>query len=668
MSNYSYRADIDGLRTVAVLPVVAFHLGISYMPGGFAGVDVFFVISGFLITRIIFGELESGTFSLTAFYVRRVRRLIPALFVVMLATLIAAYLWFLPEDMANTGKSTIAAALFASNILFFLDAGYFDAASYTKPLLHTWSLAIEEQFYLAMPLLLMVLTRFGAPVRIVIFAITAASLFLSIWTTSQYPTAAYYLLPWRSWELGIGALLALGVVPAIRHPGLRELATTLGLASILGAMLFIDRSTPFPGSAALLPTVGAALILHAGQSGTTVVSRILSARLPVFIGKLSYSLYLWHWPVIVFFTYQTLRMPDPPQAAGLFALSLALAWASYMFVEQPLRHAKPDWRVGQVFLTAGVSVGLVIGVAGAFYISRGLPSRLPTDASRIAAFNADFHPDRYRCWGKKSKEGTWAQPCIFGADPSPTVALIGDSHANALVPALEQTAESLGFSFALLGNDGCPALAGVEVYWSGEDHSCAAAMAASFKWLDNNPQVETIIFMIRPALYVKGWLPYGFKEFGRGELLIGDGAGPLANEAERADFFFGRLSQTLGRWRADGRQVVLVYPFPEAGNNVPASLVRRMVKGNAPETYALDRSLFDARNKDIVGVYDELVRKYDLTAIRVDKSFCGNDSCSLYVENTPVYYDSNHLSATYARKISPLFEDALAPLISTAEN
>ncbi|MEO0761148.1 MAG: acyltransferase, partial [Pseudomonadota bacterium] len=333
MSALRYRADIDGLRSIAVLPVVAFHFGIAAAPGGFVGVDVFFVISGYLITSIIARECAEGRFSLLDFYERRARRILPALFAMIAAVVVIGWFLFLPREFFDLAKSVGAATVFLANVLFYLSAGYFDAASYTKPLLHTWSLGIEEQFYIVIPLLFMALAWMGWKATAWIAAITVASLALSVATTEAMPQAAYYLLPWRAWELGLGALLALGVAPPLRTAAAREAAAAIGVVLILGAVVLLDKSVPFPGWAALAPCLGAALLIHAGAGGTTRVGAVLASAVPVWIGKLSYSLYLWHWPVVVFFVYREMRMPTLVEAAVLFAVSLALAFASLKLVE-----------------------------------------------------------------------------------------------------------------------------------------------------------------------------------------------------------------------------------------------------------------------------------------------------------------------------------------------
>lgn len=300
-AHVQYRADIDGLRAIAVMAVVAYHAGIKAAGGGFIGVDIFFVISGYLIGSIVLGEAREGQFSLLRFYERRVRRLLPALVLVLCATFALAAVYSFPAELVQLGRSMLAALFFASNIFFWRHSGYFDAPAETQPLLHTWSLAVEEQFYLFFPLTLVLLVRYAPQyLKVVIVAATALSLLLCIEATADFSKASFFLLPMRAWEFLLGVLIAIGLFPRLPDPLIRNVAAAAGLAMICAAILVFTNETPFPGFSALLPTVGAALVIGSGLSGPTFVKRLLSLRPVVFVGLISYSLYLWHWPVIVF--------------------------------------------------------------------------------------------------------------------------------------------------------------------------------------------------------------------------------------------------------------------------------------------------------------------------------------------------------------------------------
>lgn len=329
VSELRYRPDIDGLRAVAVLAVVLFHAGISSISGGFVGVDVFFVISGFLITTIIVKEIRRGDFSLTVFYERRIRRILPAFFVVMLFSAVVAYSLLLPQDFENFGKSLVAASLSVSNLLFWRESGYFDSTAELKPLLHTWSLGVEEQFYLFFPLLLMFIARFFKQRwTLWIVLIAFSSLLLSAWGAKHQPSATFYLLPTRAWELALGGLLAMGGVPPIHQRFWREIEALLGLGLIVWGISALTPESSFPGLNALYPCLGAALVIHAGSSGPSMVGNVLSWRPLVLIGLISYSLYLWHWPLLVFAKYYLIRPLTTLETSTVVASSFVAAIAS----------------------------------------------------------------------------------------------------------------------------------------------------------------------------------------------------------------------------------------------------------------------------------------------------------------------------------------------------
>lgn len=363
-----YRREIDGLRAVAVLPVILFHAGIAPFGGGFVGVDVFFVISGYLITSIIVTERQADCFSLVDFYERRARRILPALFVVMAACVPFAWLWLVPNDLRDFARSLAAVATFSSNFLFHREAGYFGTAAELKPLLHTWSLAVEEQYYLLFPLLVLAVWPRGRRwVAATIATLALVSLALAQWALDRHASAAFFLLPSRLWELGLGALVALYLMRTPRgEPSavLSETASAVGLALIAVAVFGYDAETPFPGVAALVPTAGAAMVILFATPGT-MAGRLLGGRVLVGVGLLSYSAYLWHQPLFAFARHRLAGEVPEPLLWTLAVASLVLAYVTWRFVEQPMRR-RDRVRRPLLFALAGiVSLSFVlIGLVG----------------------------------------------------------------------------------------------------------------------------------------------------------------------------------------------------------------------------------------------------------------------------------------------------------------
>ena len=364
MTSLVYRRDIDGLRAVAVIAVVLFHFGVPGFSGGFVGVDVFFVISGYLITSIIWRQREASRFSFVEFWARRARRILPALFVMMAAVLAVGWFLMAPKDYEELGRSVRYQVMFVSNLLFMRQEGYFDAASDLKPLLHTWSLAVEEQFYFVFPLLLTLLCSRFKHWRLALFSLLLVSFGLSVWAVAQHPEKAFFLLPMRAWELLAGAMLA--VAPARQSrltPGAAQGISLLGMGLILVAVFGYDNSTPFPGAAALLPVLGVVALIWANEHQSTWVGRVLSTRLMVGLGLISYSWYLWHWPVFVFGSYAGAQEFGPVLTGGLIALTLILGYLSWRFVETPFRERRILAGRRQILVAAGLGI-LVLGLAG----------------------------------------------------------------------------------------------------------------------------------------------------------------------------------------------------------------------------------------------------------------------------------------------------------------
>jgi peptidoglycan/LPS O-acetylase OafA/YrhL len=431
--SHRYRPDIDGLRALAILPVILFHadLGCS---GGFVGVDVFFVISGFLITSLILNEIDDNSFSLVNFWERRIRRIVPALVPVVFATLVAGWFLYLPHDFELLGQSTVAQAVLTSNLFFWRHSGYFDPGSDTLPLLHTWSLAVEEQFYLLFPLLLVFLgRRKRRSIAAIILCLSIGSFELSVLGSGLNPSATYYLLPTRAWELMVGALLAAVPGRRLAKPWWNEAISLSGLALILYSIFHYTRQTVFPGLAALPPCLGTALLIFSGAGRPTVISRALTLRPIVLLGLISYPLYLWHWPMLVFTQYISIGKPDWRLRVALLVLSAIMATLSWKFVETPFRKRLLCPRRPQVFAFASLAVLLLLVLGGGVYLQHGMPCRLPARA--LAYQNPNFDTPFF----KKNffTSGEFAELGAQSTNQPIGVLLWGDSHAMAVAPALD---------------------------------------------------------------------------------------------------------------------------------------------------------------------------------------------------------------------------------------
>lgn len=370
-----YRPEIDGLRALAVLPVVLFHAGIAGFSGGFVGVDVFFVISGYLICSIILHEQDKGSFTLAGFYERRARRILPALMLICLLSLVAAWFLLLPHELVDFGKSMAAVGGFASNILFWQQSNYFAPTSEFIPLLHTWSLAIEEQFYLFFPVLMILMASWFKRSKVLLFlALAIVSLLLSEWSSQAYPEANFFLLHTRAWELFAGVLCAFYLYHGFLSPNLlRQLGALLGLA-LLGVSVFgFDNSIPFPGINALIP-VGATVLLITMAQQDTLVGKLLGVKPLVAIGLISYSAYLWHQPLFVFARMLVIDEMSVALLLGLSTLSFALAWLSWRWIEQPFRNRQ--WLSQKTVLyLAGFSLLLLVGIGLSLVYADGVPGR-----------------------------------------------------------------------------------------------------------------------------------------------------------------------------------------------------------------------------------------------------------------------------------------------------
>ncbi len=639
-----YRPDIEGLRGIAVLLVLLCHAGLPGVRGGFVGVDVFFVISGFLISRIILIDVLAGQFSFARFYRRRIKRLLPAFSLVSLAVAGAGLALSLPDHLIDIGQSLVASGVFATNVLFWHETGYFASAAELKPLLHSWSLGVEEQFYLVYPMLLIaglrLSRRFGGAA--ITLAMLLASLAVSIaWTTGN-TQAAFFLLPARAWELMVGACLALAAQPDLGRL-VRESVSVAGIAMIGVAAMFFTDATPFPGVAATLPVGGAALLILSG--GDTVAGRAALRNPPIlFLGRISYSLYLWHWPLLAFARYRAIDGIDMTTAMLLLALAVGLAWLTWRFVEQPMR--REDRLTGrQPFVFAAVSSIVLIAIGGGLIASKGLPQRYDGVTADLIATAAD--KDRRRdCIGIPTRIIPVASPCLYGAArTAPTVALWGDSHAHALISSMGRVEGKWGRAVAFFGYADCPPVIGIEKVG---DSGCGAYGRAVLERLLSDRSIRDVVIVARHAAYLKG----GTADWGPAEARHVERLAPgRAGQSLAATYEHG-LGREVALLRGAGKMVVLVLPIPEVAYDVPRVAALLHLAGRDIDGFSRPYAMYESRQADVRTFMTGIAARTGARIVDPAHWLCDGRRCRVSEDGRLLYYDDDHLSVLGATRLA----------------
>ena len=631
MTATRYRADIDGLRAVAVLLVVFDHLH-TRLSGGYVGVDVFFVISGYLIGAHILAEVGAGHFSLVDFYERRVRRIFPALLVMLTVSTAAAWFLLLPTELLSFARSQLAALLSVSNFAFLRQASYFDTASALNPMLHTWSLAVEEQFYVALPLLaLLVHRRHPHRLAVVLFTLTGVSFAAAAAVVLRAPSTAFFSSPLRAWELLLGTLLSQGLLLPPLRTALRRNAASVGgiLLIVLPAALYTER-TPFPGPAALPVCLGAALVIGAGQTGTSWVGSLLSWRPVVFVGAISYSLYLWHWPLIVFWNRGSLLPDDgvltPHAKLGLFSASMAMATLSYYLVETPFRKGRQKPARRPLFAMTGALAALLIGVSMATLQLRGMPSRFPPDAVRAASFAA-YNPTaawrQSQCFLTPADAFARFSPetCLDAGAGTQRVLLLGDSMAAQLYPGLRSVFP--GWSLSQANAADCrPFLTEPDTLRAEFAANCRALSQMIFRQYLPDHHFDTV-------LLAGSWHPEDLPELGNTILWL----------------------------QRHGTQPILFGPVPEYDTPLPRVLAFALREGDPtlPERHLLPRAERLDREMEVLAR-----TRWHVRYLSAFESLCGviaerqATHCRVFAApGVPLQFDTHHFteagSALYAR-------------------
>jgi peptidoglycan/LPS O-acetylase OafA/YrhL len=622
-----YRADIDGLRALAVLPVLLYHAGVPGFPGGFVGVDIFFVISGYLICGMIDGDIRNGSFSLSKFYKRRILRILPALFVMFLVTSLLAYFYCLPVELEDYSKSLASAVGSVSNVYFAATAGYFDAPAETKPLLHTWSLGVEEQFYLIVPLLMLLAYRVAPKRAKLLFSVAAAISFaVAVAVSYRNTTFVFYLTPFRAWELALGALLSIKFIPAPKTPFGKNLCGGIGMLLVLGAIFLGSSSVPLLLMTSLA-SIGATLIIASSERGISTVGKWLSLPPVVFVGLISYSLYLWHWPLIVFQRTDGL-LADSSGALTkltLIAVSIGIAWLSWKFVEMPFRSKARDTSMSVVFGIASTAMTSLAALCGLALILGGAPFRFPERVVAIAsylAYNPSLTFRSGHCYLGTNRQQIDMQTCMKLDAKRPNYLLVGDSHAAHLWFGLSSAMPEVNLMQATAS--ACrPAVEHVSPL---DSRACPRLMRFVFNDFLANNRVDKV-------LLAASW----------------------------KDEDIPALSETLETLMSRGLDVVVLGPIVEYDGALPRLLADEILRNSPSIAHAMRTPGIAERDRAL----RRMVTARGATYLSIYDSVCRAGSCDEFAEgDIPLQFDAGHLTAEgsveVGRRLAPFFGGKLA--------
>jgi peptidoglycan/LPS O-acetylase OafA/YrhL len=638
----AFRDDINGLRAWAVLAVVLYHFGVVGFRGGFVGVDVFFVISGFLMTGIVGRGLAQGNFSLWQFYWDRAKRIVPALLVLAAVLLLVGWFWLMPHDYKGLARHAGWSVLFKSNIGYLQEAGYFDGAAREKWLLHTWSLSVEWQFYLLYPLLVAGLWKL-IPKRGALLAAHGA-LALASWVacivmTRQDSAQAFFLLPSRAWELLLGGLVYLLFNGVALSAWQRRLLESVGLALIVFAVLTFEASTAWPGMLALVPVLGAGLLLAANRQGSLWTGHALAQ----WLGSRSYSVYLWHWPLVVGLVYLGHFSAPAWLAAGLL-LTLVLGELSYRWVELPTRQTLQ--RMPRPQAVTALLLALVSVFSLTQWLRRdGLPSRMPAEVAAIEAEQYNRNPRLSEC-------SSIGAPCVYGGDQIKAI-VVGDSHAGALVTAVEAALPDQRDGVYFHAAPGCLFVPGGQ-YPYARDHGrkCQAVIDSVHAKLKTEMPGTPLILINRTSAYLFGYNEDSASRQDRKPQVFFGWQADSPTPAYLADFSRRYVQEACSL--AQHRRVYLMRPIPELLVKVPTVLGRDLILGRYSHV-AISRADYQARNAFVWAAQDQAHAQCGVEILDPLPYLCDEQFCYGSRDGKPLYSDDNHLSEYGNRVLVPMF-------------
>jgi peptidoglycan/LPS O-acetylase OafA/YrhL len=630
---FAYRPDIDGMRAVSVIAVILFHFGVPGFAGGFVGVDVFFVISGYLITRQLQEYRDRPVAqALGEFYLRRARRILPASLVMLAVVGAGAMVLLMPFDLERFGRALVMTPAFLGNIAAWQSGNYFLAGDTPSPLLHMWSLAVEEQFYLAFPLLLLAATKRSAGLaRGLVLSAALISFVLCAWSRVNHGAVAFYFSPMRAWELMLGALLALDFFADIRRPALRELCAAAGLAILIFAIVTGETTAWSHWRHALAPCIAAMLLIHSAASAPTRLSRVLSLRPIVFIGLISYSLYLWHMPVHVLGQYYFILPLTMGQQLALFVAIFALSVLSWRFVELPVRRRQVLTSARMLAGVAGaVSIALML-VGALLWKFEGVPQRFPAEVLRLADTSRRYHREANRCSQLPITAVAAGDLCLLNSPEGKarTMVLWGDSHALALLPAFESLARSREWRLYFAMHSACRPLFGISTtrVTPKSNADCDEFNSAMSQALRRLQPDSVVLAAYWDSRYGAFTIP------GQPELTT-----PRAR-------YRHALEETLRQIVVPGRRVCIVRGVPHYEYPVPVALARSHLRGMDMNLLRMPSDAARAQYSAMEPELDLLVKQRRVIAVDPKDRLCDGALCRLVnEEGSPLYADSNHLN------------------------
>lgn len=629
-----YRREIDGLRAIAVVPVILFHAGFQSFSGGFVGVDVFFVISGYLITSIILTEKENNTFTIVNFYERRARRILPALFIVVFTCIPFAWLWLLPTDFKDFSQSIIAVVTFSSNILFWKESGYWGTENELKPLLHTWSLAVEEQYYLIFPLFLAFFWRFKRNWLLYSFIIIAIlSLSFAQWLIQHSPSAAFFLLPARAWELSIGACIAYfsfyhktTLSEVLKRKVLSEGLSLFGFLLIAYSVFKFNEATPFPGFYAMIPTFGTALIILF-STPNNYIGRLLSLKPVVGIGLISYSAYLWHQPFFAFARHRSLHEPAPIIFIILATISTLVAYISWRYIEKPFRSKGIYDRKAIFIISIIVSVlFLAFGLTGHF--TNGFNFRTAEDGTKLWKIESKLLPN-YGLSRVCDKTFTLSEKCRTSEEPE--VLLWGDSFAMHLLQGIVESKPDV--SIIQMTKSVCGPIFDLAPVRKSTYTKSWAAGCLQFnqdvrKWLQKNDSVKYAVISLNFYNYIT-------KER---NLLLRDGTLIKANK----NIVAKELADTLSELQSLGIRTIVFSHMPSNGEDIGRCLAKTSLLGKSLDICNINMLEIPEDRREVNQFFNSLEK--DIPVFYLNRSICSDNKCQTHIDSTFLYRDKYHLS------------------------